>query len=405
MKIDDKQVIEVKEKKPKVKKETKPVIKTQLKKVDKDVITKNIKEKVKKDEFNSNGLKYLIVFFLGVFVAFGVFYCFMNNSKSEDGVTLKEETLSVGIDKVYDAVVYIENYKGTEKYTSGTGFIYKKDKDKAYILTNYHVVGGGTSIKITLSDDSVVSAKFLGGDKYLDIACLAIDNKYVKQVAKLGSSSKTPLGSTLFTVGSPVGDEYRGTVTRGILSGKDRMISVAVEGNMEDYVMKVIQTDAAMNPGNSGGPLCTVNGEVIGINSMKLVKNEVEGMGFAISIEAIKNHLSSFEQGNNIVRPYLGIAIFNLDNKEAVSYYGFDNIKTKLEKGIVVQDVQNDSCAFNKLKSGDIITMVDGVKVESVAYLRYELFKNKVGDKVIFTVERDGVLKDISLMLKTKNDK
>ena len=353
---------------------------------------------------NDNKFKYIMFFLLGMVIAFAGFYCFNDYLVSDKKtVAVNEEQLSVGIDKVYDSVVYIENYRAGKLYTSGTGFVYKSDDDNGYILTNYHVVSGNTSIKVTLSNDKVVDAKYLGGDEYLDVACLAIDEKDVLDVADLGSSTDTKLGATLFTVGTPVGDEYRGTVTRGILSGKDRLVSVSTSGNGEDYVMNVLQTDAAMNPGNSGGPLCDINGKVIGINSLKLVKDEVEGMAFAISIESVKDHLSTFEEGKSINRPYLGVAIFNLENKETLEYYGFaDKIDTDLDEGVVVQSVEKDGSASGKLEAGDIVVKVNGEDVSNVAYFRYELFKNEVGDKVTITVERDGKLKDVNMVLKGK---
>ena len=372
------------------------------------------KQKKRKDFVNKSSeksiwlrknFKYIILFVLGFVFAIIFIFCFkevMLKSSSFD-VELHDEGLNLGIKNIYDATVYIENYKNEKLSVSGTGFVYKKDSGKGYILTNYHVVNGSTSLKVTFSDDSKVNAKFVGGDEYSDIAVISVDDSAVKQVAKLGSSVSSVLGDTVFTVGSPVGDEYRGTVTRGILSGKDRLVSVAVSGGVNDYVMKLLQTDAAMNPGNSGGPLCNVNGEVIGMNSLKLVKNEVEGMGFAISIEDIKSHLDTFENKGKIKRPYLGISMINLENQEAMEYYGLSKkVDTKLEKGVVVEEVQSGTSADGKLMTGDIVIKLNGTKVNNMAYLRYELFKNEVGDKVVFTVERDGKLVDVAIVLKEK---
>lgn len=364
-------------------------------------------EEVKIDKgpnFFTKNWKYIVIFLFGVVLTIFVISSvggFSNDVNTS--VTVNDNGIGAGINKVYDATVYIENYKGDKVNVSGTGFIYKKDSDKAYILTNYHVVGDNTSLKVTLSDDKKIDAKYVGGDQYLDIAVISISSSSVKQVAKLGSSSKAILGDTVFTVGSPVGDEYRGTVTRGILSGKDRLVAVSVSGGAEDYVMRLLQTDAAMNPGNSGGPLCNANGEVIGMNSLKLVKNEVEGMGFAISIEDILAHIDTFEKGDAIKRPYLGISMINLNNKDAVSYYGLSKkINTKLEKGVVVESVQKGTSADGKLEIGDIVVKVDRKDVDNMAYFRYELFKHEVGDKVTLTIERDGKLKDVVITLKAK---
>ena len=383
------------------------VVKEDVSKENKNNDDKTKYEEVKIDRgpnFFVKNWKYIVIFLFGVVLTIFVISSvggFSNDVNTS--VTVNDNGIGTGINKVYDATVYIENYKGDKVNVSGTGFIYKKDSGKAYILTNYHVVGDNTSLEVTLSDDKKVDAKYVGGDQYLDIAVISISSSSVKQVAKLGSSSKAILGDTVFTVGSPVGDEYRGTVTRGILSGKDRLVAVSVSGGTEDYVMRLLQTDAAMNPGNSGGPLCNANGEVIGMNSLKLVKNEVEGMGFAISIEDILAHIDTFEKGDAIKRPYLGISMVNLNNKDAVSYYGLSKkIDTKLEKGVVVESVQKGTSADGKLEIGDIVVKVDRKDVDNMAYFRYELFKHEDGDKVTLTIERDGKLKDVVITLKAK---
>lgn len=365
----------------------------------------NVDRKFDFSTFFNGNWKYLVVFIFGIVLTIFTFSCFggFSDKAAKTLVEVNDNGISAGINKVYDSTVYIENYKDKKVSVSGTGFIYKKDSGKAYILTNYHVVGSSSSLKVILSDDNSVDARFVGGDEYLDIAVISISDKYVKNVVKLGSSNKAILGDTVFTVGSPVGDEYRGTVTRGILSGKDRLVAVSVSGGTDDYVMKLLQTDAAMNPGNSGGPLCNINGEVIGMNSLKLVKNEVEGMGFAIPIEDILAHLDTFEKGDSIKRPYLGISMVNLNNKDAVSYYGLSKkINTKLDKGVVVENVQKGTSADGKLEVGDIVTKVNRKEVVNMAYFRYELFKHEVGDKVTLTVERKGRLMDIIIALREK---
>ena len=357
-----------------------------------------------KDSFIKKNFKYIIIFIFGVLLTIFVISCLGGfSSKNSSTFIENDNSIGTGIKNIYDATVYIENYKKDKINISGTGFIYKKKSGKAYILTNYHVVAKNDKLKVILSNDNSVNATYVGGDEYLDIAVISINDSGIKQIAKLGSSSKTILGDTVFTVGSPVGDEYRGTVTRGILSGKDRLVAVSVSGGAEDYVMKLLQTDAAMNPGNSGGPLCNAKGEVIGMNSLKLVKSEVEGMGFAISIEDILAHIDNFEKGESIKRPYLGISMVNLENKEALTYFKMnDKIKTKLTKGVVIEEVQKDSSADGKLKSCDIVIKINRQKVDNMAYFRYELFKYEVGDKITLTIERNGQLKDINIVLKEK---
>ena len=188
-------------------------------------------------------------------------------------VNVTENGISSGIENVYDSVVVVENYQKLKLAGIGSGFIYDS---KGYILTNHHVIDGASEIKVKLMDGETLVATVIGSDEYADIAVIKIDSSYVKRVAKIGNSSKMKVGDTVFTIGSPLSVDYAGTVTRGILSGKDRMVAVSVgNSSTNDWIMNVMQTDAAINPGNSGGPLCNVSGEVIGVNSMKIVKSEI----------------------------------------------------------------------------------------------------------------------------------
>ena len=222
----------------------------------------------------------------------------------DKNVIVTDEGISAGIENIYDAVVVIENYQKNKLTATGSGFIYTED---GYIMTNQHVIDKATDIRVLLSNGERITAKLIGGDKYADIAVLQIDKEKVKKVAKLGSSEKTKLGDTVFTIGSPMSSAYAGTVTRGILSGKNRLVEVAIEGKTNDWIMNVMQTDAAINPGNSGGPLCNVNGEVIGVNSLKITKSEIEGIGFAIPIEEALEYANDIKNGKKVEVAYLGI--------------------------------------------------------------------------------------------------
>lgn len=328
---------------------------------------------------------------------------FEDNIVYQDTV-IDKNGLSTAVNKVYDAVVLIQNYNQNQLSSSGTGFVYKKENDKGYILTNYHVVADSSDIRITLSSDEEVKATYVGGDQYLDLAVVTIPADKVLKVAEIGSSEDSNIGDTVFTVGSPLGYDYRGTVTSGILSGKDRIVEVAVgNSSTEDYAMKVLQTDAAINPGNSGGPLLNINGEVIGINSMKLVQDEIEGMGFAIPIEYAMAHIEEIESGEAIVRPMLGISLINVSNTTALYQYGFD--VGDATEGVVVADITaNTGASKSDLKKGDIITKLDGEKVSSIAYLRYELFKHNVGDKVTITYLRNGKERTTTITLTAQTD-
>ena len=236
---------------------------------------------------------------------------------------LVENSISSSVDKVYGSTVVITAYKNGKQISTGTGFIYKKNKGLAYIMTNNHVIDEADKAEIEFNDnDKTIEAKIVGGDKYADIAILTIEDKSEYVAVEIGETESLKLGDTIFTVGTPMGLNYKGTVTKGILSGKDRMVDISVSGsNTTDYYMKVMQIDAAVNPGNSGGPLCDVSGKVIGVISMKIVENTVEGMGFAIPIEDALKYAETIETGESIVRPYIGIGMIDLSEE----YYLWQN--------------------------------------------------------------------------------
>ena len=305
-------------------------------------------------------------------------------------VIYDKSSLAAAVDNIYDAVVMIKAYQDEEEYSTGTGFVYKTDSKYGYLITNQHVVSGAKNVTVTMSNDEVVDAKVLGGDEYLDIAVLSIPKEKVTLTATISNDDNLQIGDTIFTVGSPMGEEYRGSVTSGILSGKARMVSVSVgNSNTNDWVMKALQIDAAINPGNSGGPLLNAKGEVIGVTSMKLVRDEIEGMGFAIPIDMAMAHIDSLEKGQKIAWPYIGIDMANTNDVITLYRYGIDigNIK----EGVVVTGIVKDSAAKKaNLKAGDVITKINNQGTKNIAYLRYELYKYKPGDVIEVTYIRNG---------------
>lgn len=269
-------------------------------------------------------------------------------------------------------------------------------------MTNNHVIDGCDEVEVILSNNEKVEAKVQGGETYSDIAVLTIDSKKVISVVELGNNSDMKLGDTVFTVGSPLGVEYSGTVTKGVLSGKDRMIEVSYSGTTADYYVKVLQTDAAINPGNSGGPLFDVSGKVIGITSLKLVQDEVEGMGFAIPIEDAINYANTLELGK-IARPYFGISMMDITE----SYYLFQyriTIPENVDNGVAVIEVADDSPAEKAgIKKGDIVISLGGEKTDTLAKFRYELYKHKAGEEVEVVVNRNGKEQTIKVTLEENN--
>jgi len=327
----------------------------------------------------------------------GVIRTVFNDTKN---VTItSNDSISESVDKLYDAVVVVQTSFNNQSVGSGTGFVYKMDDEKGYIITNNHVVADGNVYNIIFSNGQSVSAKKLGSDVYSDIAVLSVESKYVTGVASIGKSTDMKVGDTVFTIGAPISDEYSGTVTKGIISGKDRMVSVTLGGNVGDYMMNVIQTDAAINPGNSGGPLANINGEVIGINSLKLVQQEIEGIGFAIPIDEAMVFVERLEKGEDIIRPMLGVTLLNMNESYELYLSGIVFDKNSPE-GVVIGSISTNSPAEKaKLQKGDIITKIDGEKVNSRAKLRYELYKHTIGDKVEVTYYRDGKEHKVDLKL------
>lgn len=304
-------------------------------------------------------------------------------------VELTENSIALSVEKAYDGVVTVVSYSNNQKISTGSGFIYKKDDKLGYIMTNNHVVDGADKIEVILSNNETVEAKILGKETYSDIAVLSIDKDKVLTVLEIGDNNNMRLGDTVFTIGAPMGVEYSGTVTKGIISGKDRMVEVSFSGSTSDYYMKVLQTDAAISPGNSGGPLLNVNGEVIGINSLKLVKDEVEGMGFAIPIEDALTYASKLEKGESIKRPFIGISMMDINQTTYLWQYGI-SVPKNITEGVVVIATQVGSPASNKLEKGDIIIAIDDEKVSTVAELRYELYKHNPNDVIKIKYIRSG---------------
>lgn len=322
-----------------------------------------------------------------------------NKIETTKTVSITEtNTIKSAIDKIYDAVILVDTYKNENTISTGTGFIYKTDDKNGYIITNHHVIESGDKFKITLTSGEETEAKLLGSDEYSDIAILSIPKETVKQVAQFGSNETSEIGDTVFTIGSPLGKEYMGTVTKGILSGKNRTVTVTTTAQM----IEVLQTDAAINPGNSGGPLVNINGEVIGVTSMKLVKNEIEGMGFAIPIEIVNSLLDRLENGQKIERPLLGIEMIDTTN----TYYLYKKgiiIPEEIEKGVVViKTTEKYPAQQAGLEKGDIILSINDTQIEDGAHFKYILYKYNVGDTIKVKYMRNNKIHEATIKLDKK---
>ncbi len=328
-----------------------------------------------------------------------------NVTKTEKEVTVVDNGLADAVDKVYDSVVIVETFAKGRALATGTGFIYKHNNDTYYILTNHHVIENGDQIKIVLTNGDEVEVKNEGGDEFADIAVLSYKTNKELKVSNIGSSSNARVGDTVFAIGAPLDSNvYSWTVTRGVLSGKDREVSVSVGGSQtSDWIMQVLQTDAAINSGNSGGPLCNSNGEVIGITNMKLVTSGVEGMGFAIPIEDASSYADKIINGESVERPYLGVAMYDVAN----SYYAyaFRNSSTNLTDGVGISEVVKDSPADKAgLRAGDTIIGIDNDNVKDTATLRYKLYKHSAGDTIKITYVRNNKTETTKVTLTNKTE-
>ena len=284
---------------------------------------------------------------------------------------------------------------------SGSGIIYKVDGKTVYVVTNHHVIDSANSIEVIFANGESVKADLVGSDQYGDIAVLKMTVDFSVTAFKMGDSDLLDSGETVVAIGSPLGIEYAGTVTQGIVSAPKRTISVDLNSDgKEDWDMNVVQTDAAINPGNSGGALINAAGELVGITSMKYSSEEVEGIGFALPINDAVKLIDEIMETGKVSRPTLGISGVSLDGYSSYELYMY-RIQTNLNKGIYVANVQSGSAASEAgIKAGDVITKFDGSEIESYKDFLTKLYSKKTGDTVKLTINRDGSTMEVNVKLK-----
>jgi len=332
-----------------------------------------------------------------------------NNSEPNIVETLATEDadVSTNIDEVAQAVVGVVNlqqqsvWTGSEEAGTGSGIIYKKEDGKAYIVTNQHVVDGAEEVEVVLDNDKRVAATVLGEDSLTDLAVLQIDGEGINTVANIGSSTDLQIGETVLAIGNPLGMEFANTVTKGIISGLNRSVNVDTNSDGQaDWITQVIQTDAAINPGNSGGALVNAEGQVIGINSMKIAESTVEGIGFAIPVDEALPIIEQLETEGEVTRPSIGISIAPLSQVPPQYRYEI-NLPEGVQNGMVIADVQNGSPADTAgLQQFDVITKINGQEVTSILDMRKYLYsETNVGDTVEIEYIRDGETQTTSLKL------
>lgn len=316
------------------------------------------------------------------------------------------------VKKVSPAVVGVTNLQRSKDFWqksdkdsevgTGSGVIYKKTRDKAYIVTNNHVIKDADSVDVTLSNNKKLSAKVLGSDLFTDLAVLEVDATKIEKAIELGSSANVKVGEPAIAIGNPLGPMFAGSVTQGIISGKERTIPEDLNGDGNpDWQAEVLQTDAAINPGNSGGALINMAGQLIGINSMKINQAAVEGIGFAIPIDAARPIINQLEKNGEVVRPFLGVEAYSIEEVPKTELKDTLKLPESVDTGVYVWSVEPLSPAgkagINRL---DVITEFGGREIKSVVDLRKVLYQDKaVGDKAKLTYYRDGKKREATVTL------
>ena len=361
-------------------------------------------------------LVILISFFSGIL---GTFTTLQLSQKQNSGTTTtttvskaavkNENSTTQAVDKVKDAVVSVITYSSNSQnsllgsdetdtdtnaeqvYSEGSGVIYKKEGDTAYLVTNTHVINGAKKVDIRLADGTKVPGEIVGSDTYSDIAVVKIAADKVTTVAEFGDSSQLTVGETAIAIGSPLGSEYANTVTQGIVSSLNRNVSLKSEDG-QAISTNAIQTDTAINPGNSGGPLINIQGQVIGITSSKIASNggtSVEGLGFAIPANDVINIIKQLEKDGKVTRPALGIHMVNLSNLSTTDLQKL-KLPGNVTSGVAVRSVQKNMPANGHLQQYDVITKIDDKAISSTTELQSALYSHSIGDEMTVTYYRNG---------------
>ena len=286
-------------------------------------------------------------------------------------------------------VVGVSNYYQNSLASTGSGAIYLKEDNYVYVVTNNHVIEDATRITVTFANGETLEAELVGADVFTDLALLKVTVDFNVTPFTLGDSALTKVGEYVLAIGSPLGLEFSGSVTMGIISGTNRIIPVDLDDDGEDdWDSIVLQTDAAINPGNSGGPLINLAGEIIGITSMKIADSSVEGMGFAIPINEVVPILEQLKANGKVIRPVLGITGVSVDTL-TTSQKSFYGIQLDLDDGIMVVEVSPGSPAAKAgLKSNDVIIEFDGQAITSFKQFRRLIYGKAIGDIVEITYIR-----------------
>ena len=386
-------------------------------------------------------LKFVILFVVGFLGGIGGYYFASSTLTQGNSTSNQANTTSVSnvqytndtsttqaVEKVQDAVVSVINYQ-TQSSNSlssifgniessdelavageGSGVIYKKDGDTAYIVTNNHVISGAEKIDILLASGEKLSGELVGADTYSDIAVIKIAADKVTTIAEFANSDTIKVGETAIAIGSPLGSVYANTVTQGIISSLSRTVTSQTEDG-QTISTNAIQTDAAINPGNSGGPLINIQGQVIGINSSKITSSSVsssgvavEGMGFAIPSNDAVQIINQLETNGKVTRPALGVQMVNLTDLSTSQLEKAGLANTDLTSGVLIVSTQPGLPADGKFEPYDVIIEIDGETIENKSDLQSELYKHQIGDTITVTYYRNNKKMTVDIKLTHSTD-
>lgn len=386
-------------------------------------------------------LKFVILFVVGFLGGIGGYYFASStltqgnstsnqaNTTSVSNVQYSNETSTTkAVEKVQDAVVSVINYQtqSSDSLSSifgniessdelavageGSGVIYKKDGDTAYIVTNNHVISGAEKIDILLASGEKLSGELVGADTYSDIAVIKIAADKVTTIAEFANSDTIKVGETAIAIGSPLGSVYANTVTQGIISSLSRTVTSQTEDG-QTISTNAIQTDTAINPGNSGGPLINIQGQVIGINSSKITSSSVsssgvavEGMGFAIPSNDVVQIINQLETNGKVTRPALGVQMVNLTDLSTSQLEKAGLANTDLTSGVLIVSTQPGLPADGKFEPYDVIIEIDGETIENKSDLQSELYKHQIGDTITVTYYRNNKKMTVDIKLTHSTD-
>ena len=322
---------------------------------------------------------------------------------------VSDSSVTKAVATAQPAVVTVNNYAQTGFSSEaveagvGSGVIYKKEGDSAYIVTNHHVVNGADKLTVTFNDGTTAEATLMGSDAMYDLAVLKVDADKVPAVISIGKSSELKPGQTVIAIGNPLG-QFENSVTRGVVSSTSRFVPVDTDGNGQaDFNAEVIQTDAAINPGNSGGALINEEGQLVGINSMKIATPEVEGVGFSIPVDIALPIINQIEQTGEVNHPSLGVSLRDVSEFPPGFLTEQINLPESVTEGTIIVEVQqNSSAAKAGLEARDVIVKINDKDVSSFIDLRSELIRDTDGTVDIEYI-RDGKTKTVQVEIQNAN--